>query len=862
MRGLARILRDGASQGAGFLISPTRLNTCAHVVNLALGRVIRCPDQPDPDNTVVLDFPVVLDFQNDVSDEDGTHPPPRRIGRVVAWHPPTPEGQDPGPTDDIAVLELDRPMPNASVPALYPVDRGPDDGIEIKGWGTPPSVRKGLWADATLSDFQGPLRQVNLKYEGPRLQGGFSGGPLCAKPNDEIIGMMIAVNDSEDVAWLLPLAALRRVWDKLQVLTVHVRVERGQLYAQPHGSAEGTALARLSEKTEQDPGSALLDALFAPNARGPAGPLAGLSAAGPDPQGGNAAVTWAPPRLRIRCADVDSADLPWHIVADANANGTRLGETGWIIEVTGPTPSATVTVEIDTPLILAPGSAALAPGVLHHVTLIAAALTELLGHKGANASWAVNKLDLKDALRRKPPPDLVYCYAHLTARDQLLLGRDRSAREYLPLDELLALLHTSPSSPRLLWLHLVSDDEATQARARRLILDQRETAGIQLFVLQFTKSGSPSGHGLKTTQEALKALAKCRTPIARSPHCRSGFAEPAAALSRLGTSGTRFWLSCKGLRLSPAPDEGEWERALIRASLIPHLLGRTAEKDALAGRVGDSRYTLLLYHVCGERQACVHDFPDQGRFRLEDDLRREGMHPKLTVRQILIPGRIRPDQDAEELNLQLVEALRYIPNTETPSDALLRFRPGGRGLNADEPLVVSLAWLMEPAAGLSADEAVKWLEHWKQTLLAIFPRDEIPEHFRVLAGVCLRWRRDKHGVDWPSRAGTTAAEHQRRAADVLDSDRHSHKHCDWVRIEIPLDQLKRGELTSFFQEQLDKGRICMRGLAAKDLSDWVWASTKGLFEPTVDLIYAACKQHFAEVRREGGAASATPGVTP
>ncbi len=843
MRGLARILLNDVPQGAGFLFSPTRLYTCAHVVNLALDRDKHCLDRPDPDATVVLDFP------NDLSEMGGTSTRPRRIGRIVAWHPPTLKDQVPGKADEIAVLALDQPMPDASVPALYPADLSLDDRTEINGWGTPRHSPDGLWARATLSGFQGPLRQVNLEDTGPELQLGFSGGPLCAQPDDHVIGMMIAVNESRRAAWLLPIEALRAVWDELQVLTVHVRVDSGQLYAQPHGPTQGTALAWLSEKAEQENGSALLNALFAPNAWGSAGPLAGISRPGAVQQAADAAVDWAPPRLRIRCADVDSADLPWHIVADADANGTRLGETGWIIEVTGPTPSEAITVEIDTPLILAPGSSELADAVHSHVGEVAAALAPLLTHHQAKVSWAVNALDLDDALGRKHPPDLVYCYARLAANDELVLGRDDSSREGLALTDLFDRLRGTPSSPQLLWLHLVSENGAT--RARRLILEQTRAAGIQLCVLQVT-TNKKIGVGLNRTVKALEALAECRNPSNRPGHCRSGFAEPAAVISRFGTSGTRAWLRCNGLRLSAAPNEGEWNRNLIRASLIPHLLGRINEKRLLAATVHPTACKLVLYHVCGERQACVHDFPYQGRGHLEDVV------PGLTVRQTLIPGRMHPNQDADELEDQLVEALGYDPaKKQTVGDALRQL--ARRQPNDGETLVVSLAWLLEPTDSLSADAAIEWLGHWKQTLVDLFTPAEIPEYFLVLAGVCLQWRAASSGGDWPSRAGTTATKHQERAADLLD--RRRRPHCDWVGIKTPLDQLEQGELETFFQTQLEKGRLCMRGLDAYDLADWVWARTEGRFELTVDLIYDACKQHFAEVRRDGGAAAATPGAT-
>jgi hypothetical protein len=57
MQGLARILADDDAVGAGFLISPRHLTTCAHVVNVALGRDAYTADCPDPARTIWVDFP-------------------------------------------------------------------------------------------------------------------------------------------------------------------------------------------------------------------------------------------------------------------------------------------------------------------------------------------------------------------------------------------------------------------------------------------------------------------------------------------------------------------------------------------------------------------------------------------------------------------------------------------------------------------------------------------------------------------------------------------------------------------------------------------------------------------------------------
>jgi hypothetical protein len=810
MQGAARILLGTAPKGAGFLIGTRWVATCAHVVNTVLGRDRRAQEPPAPGAEVKLDFPNHPRLDGEPEDH------PRRTAQVAVWHPPPRLDTTRGPMDDIAVLVLTEPMPAAAIPPFAHND-WPELRSPLYVFGTPSGTQEGLWAGASLSLPRGTLRQVDLNPGGPVLQLGFSGGPVCAVKDGSVLGMLAQINEGERAAWAIPVEALRNARAELQLTEVRIAVRDGRLYVAPTGPDQGTDYAELLAAAEAARPGALLGALFGDHPPEPDPSLPGAD---------------TPPRLRIRTADPAAADLPWHLLPDAN--GRSLGEQGWIIEVTGTEPRPALTLEIDNPLILAPASNELLPGVNLHVERVAASMAPLLSHDHAKVSWVVDPLGLDDALSRKQPPDLIYCFARLTKGHELLLGRSKTSAALLPLDDLLERLTAPPVGGAVppIWLHLVPGDP--DELNRKPILQR--LARCPLGVLQITKSRL--GDGLKRTLAALDALATCRRPEDAAP-CPP---EPAAVLSRLGDPGIRYILGNDGLRLSPTPADEEWNRASIRASLIQLLLGRAEEKAVLADRVQAAENKLVLYQVCGNRLACVHDFSEQARWHLEE------RDPELTVRQLRIPGQMGRVRDPRTLEDQLAEALGYDEDRETIADVLRRI--ARREPGAGQTLVVSLAWHLEPAPDLDADAAINWLSAWKRALLGLFGEDQIPDRHRVLAGICLQWR-----DDGPTRAKTDASRLQQDAIDLLDPRLPAH--CALARITKPLDRLYRGDLTTFFRQQKQRGRECLRGLEPDDLADWVHAATSGTFEHSVDLIHQACKTRFADLRAGRPAAANT-----
>nr|WP_225615467.1 trypsin-like peptidase domain-containing protein [Streptomyces caniscabiei] len=177
-------IRSSAGEvvGAGFLIAPDVVCTCAHVVVRALGG----PNDADRTGKPVnLDFPLV----------DGR---PRVRAIVESW-------QRGGA--DVAVLRLDAPVEGARPAPL--VDGTGVWGHTFRAFGYPEHVDHGVWAWGTLRARQGSgLLQMEAHQPGPRILEGFSGGPVWDDAQGGVVGMTVTAHKGASTAYLLPSAAL------------------------------------------------------------------------------------------------------------------------------------------------------------------------------------------------------------------------------------------------------------------------------------------------------------------------------------------------------------------------------------------------------------------------------------------------------------------------------------------------------------------------------------------------------------------------------------------------------------------------------------------------------------------------------
>ncbi|MER5778436.1 trypsin-like peptidase domain-containing protein [Streptomyces sp. NPDC002039] len=173
---------DGEVVGAGFLVAPDLVCTCAHVIGQARGPA----HTGDPAaGSVDLDFPLV----------EGR--PAARAG-VVSWRH---DGQD------VALLRLAAPVAGTRPAPL--VDGTSVWGHTFRALGYPYGADQGVWASGVLRAGQGSgWVQMEVRGSGPAIVGGFSGSPVWDDAQDGVVGMTVAAHQGDRTAYLLPSADL------------------------------------------------------------------------------------------------------------------------------------------------------------------------------------------------------------------------------------------------------------------------------------------------------------------------------------------------------------------------------------------------------------------------------------------------------------------------------------------------------------------------------------------------------------------------------------------------------------------------------------------------------------------------------
>ncbi|MFE0132861.1 trypsin-like peptidase domain-containing protein [Streptomyces sp. NPDC059037] len=192
-------------QGAGILVMPGVVLTCAHVVASAVGAGRDRPAAA-PAGPVLIDAPGYPDSSAGAAS-------------VVpgGWFPGPLSG---GSEGDLAVLRTAWSPPEDLLPArVGPC--GDPDRREVSAYGHPPGVPDGLWASARLAGRGGPQRDwiqlEGLSAAGARIGHGFSGAGVWDPAGRRVIGMITAAYTDQQakVAWMLPLEAAARMWPPL-----------------------------------------------------------------------------------------------------------------------------------------------------------------------------------------------------------------------------------------------------------------------------------------------------------------------------------------------------------------------------------------------------------------------------------------------------------------------------------------------------------------------------------------------------------------------------------------------------------------------------------------------------------------------
>lgn len=177
----------GQVVGAGFLVGPNIVATCAHVIAFAAGTDPN--DVQPPESIVAVDFPL----QPSIG--------PRRA-RVRRWTPIAGDGRG-----DIAILELDDAVGDSIAPP--PFWRAHDPwGREFRMFGFPAELPDGVWASGEFRERQGTGWLQLQRVGGQPITRGFSGAPVWDSGTDAVVGMA-AVADPRGytgTAFMIPIA--------------------------------------------------------------------------------------------------------------------------------------------------------------------------------------------------------------------------------------------------------------------------------------------------------------------------------------------------------------------------------------------------------------------------------------------------------------------------------------------------------------------------------------------------------------------------------------------------------------------------------------------------------------------------------
>ena len=194
--------------GVGFVVGDRQVITCAHIVNLALGRDQRARDMPGSDASVQISFPML-------GDAEGA---PVRVCRIVAWAPP-PQSELPG-GDVAGLLLLGEGLPVGAGPAqLVNLASTRNVKVDVFGYpGDPPRTRGGAWAAHRFRGVAGAGSiQLDAASESAlRTQPGYSGSPAVISDDsgDGVVGMLTiaSLDESAPDAHAISIQTLVDTW--------------------------------------------------------------------------------------------------------------------------------------------------------------------------------------------------------------------------------------------------------------------------------------------------------------------------------------------------------------------------------------------------------------------------------------------------------------------------------------------------------------------------------------------------------------------------------------------------------------------------------------------------------------------------
>ena len=183
----------GRTVGAGVLVGPREVLTCAHVVNLAAGRDKLNGEQPDE--------PVLVDFPGRATIS----------ARVRQWVPPPPREGAPG--QDVAGVELTEDAPADVIPAkLITTLPGPGHEVDVFGYPDKPARPDGAWVRAVV---RGQVGNGYLQLDGKsalQVQPGYSGSPVWDPATGRVVGIIATAGRATPDSYAITADLLRLSW--------------------------------------------------------------------------------------------------------------------------------------------------------------------------------------------------------------------------------------------------------------------------------------------------------------------------------------------------------------------------------------------------------------------------------------------------------------------------------------------------------------------------------------------------------------------------------------------------------------------------------------------------------------------------
>jgi hypothetical protein len=189
--------------GAGVLVGPRQVITCAHVIRDTL-KLSTTPEQL-PNQEIRLDFPFPA-------------PGIFVLAQVRTWKP-----RQKDESGDIAVLEITEGLvPSVSRPVKFIMADKTSDllGHGCKAYGFPENYDIGVWSfDNKIQDERpgGTVQLANEHVTGHRIQKGFSGGAVWDEEKKGVVGIITTADNQENnkVAFMLPTKAIAKLYPLL-----------------------------------------------------------------------------------------------------------------------------------------------------------------------------------------------------------------------------------------------------------------------------------------------------------------------------------------------------------------------------------------------------------------------------------------------------------------------------------------------------------------------------------------------------------------------------------------------------------------------------------------------------------------------